>query len=364
MPSPANAPAAGAGQKQRQLPKLFNTLTERQEMPQVKQAIKGFAETQTFTIEKVGVVARIRMLVTAVLTAGEGEIVCKPGFPQKLLKQVSIEANGVTGIISASGITLEQRRRRIYRNPVSAIAAGPVGGTKIKAKEKVEAVFAVEIPVAHDMLSLIGALLAQNEETQLSVEVTWASETEAAVTEAKPFTKGLEGTVTWSSTVFSVGSTVLEGKEEVTVLPDLTAFHGLIDKRTKIVGVGEEEVPLTRNAGQLLAYAASLLNGPDTEEISPAEWTLFNVEYGGNKHPRVWRPASDLLEMNADDFDGPINVNGVHCLVIDNEVDNNVRDMIVPTNLTELRATIGVPAAAKLKEAYALTSQETLYPAV
>lgn len=362
MPTPSNAPATTTGGKEVQNPGLFAQLTERQEMPQTSQAIKGFGQKQSLTVEKVGVVSRIRLLVKAKFETEAGkEQELTPGFPQRLIKEIALSANGVTGIIDCSAMTLEARRRRIYRNPVKAIEkATKKPLEKIAEKTVVETTFVVEIPVAHDMLSLIGSLLAQNEETSLSVKITWASESEVFVA-GKP-AKGLEGEVEWASTVFSIGSTS-NGKEEITVLPDLTAFHGLLEKDDPLVAKGEQKTNLTRNAGQLLAYTATIINEVKTD-VSPAEWTTFKLEYGGNKDPRVWTPASQLLESNADDYDGPIEVAGVHYLTVDNEIDNPTRDMILPESLTELRCVIGVPAATVLKEAKVLTTQETLYPAV
>lgn len=363
MPTPSNAPATTTGGSEIQNPQVFAQLTERQEMPQVSQAIKGFAAKQQLIVEKVGVVGRIRLLIKAKFETEAGkEQELNPGFPQRLIKSVSLSANGVTGIISASAMSLEARHRRVYRNPVKAIEASTKKpGEKIAEKTVVETTFVLEVPIAHDMLSLIGALLAQNEETSLSVNITWASEAEVFAA-GKP-AKGLEGEIQWATTVFSIGSTTV-GNKEVTVLPDLSAFHGLLENDTPIVAKGEQKVNLTRTAGQLLCYTATLLNKAGKADISPAEWSTFKLEYGGNKDPRIWTPASQLMESNADDYDGPLTIGGVHYLAIDNEVDNPTRDMIVPESLTELRAVIGVPSGTAVEEAEAITTQETLYPAV
>jgi hypothetical protein len=363
MPTPTNAPSSGTG-REKQDPALFNALTERQAMPQTVQAIAGLAKSQRLILEKVGVVGKIRLLVKASFTPStEKEVILNPGFPWKLIQEIALQANGVTGIIDCSGITLEQRRRKVFRNPVSAIFKSPKVGEKLaKAKQEVE--FAVEIPIAHDMLSLIGCLLAQNEETGLTLKVTWASEEEVVSGAGKGTLEKFEGEVIWASTVFSIGSTVV-GKDEVTILPDLSAFHGIVETPTPLTGTGNRKAELIRTDGQLLALTASILNKPGgQEESSPAEWTTFFLEYGGNKKPLVWTPASELLEENADDYDGPINVQGVHFLVVDNERDNPTRDMIIPESLTEFRAVIGVPAAFKAENADIITTQETLYPAV
>jgi hypothetical protein len=362
MPTPANTPATTTGGREIQNPDLFQQLTERQAMPQTSQAFKGFGKSQRLVIEKVGVLSKIRLLVTIKFTPKEEEkAIPNPGFPFKMLREIALQANGVTGVIQCSGQVLHQRRMRIFRNPVTAIFKGPKVGTKMK-KEVITTKFVVEIPIAHDMLSLIGSLLAQNEETQLSVLLNWASE-EECFSGAGGVEKA-EGEVEWITTVFSIGSTVV-GKQEVTVLPDLSAFHGLIQNETPLTGTGNRSAELIRTAGQLLCYTASIQNKAGGEVmLEPAEWTTFKLEYGGNKDPLVYTPAEQLLEENADDYDGALTVAGYSFLAVDFERDNAARDMIIPESLTELRSVIGVPGAFAPSSAIILTSQETLYPAV
>lgn len=365
MPTPTNAPSSTApGGRQIQNPELFANLTERQAMPQTVQEMVGLGKTQRLILEKVGVVARIRLLIKFHFkTHAETTPKLNVGFPQRLLTEIALQANGVTGIIDCGAATLEQRRKRVYRNPVSAIASGPKGGETLVANTAYNVVMAVEIPIAHDMLSLIGALLAQNEETAMSVLLRWATEEEIASGVGAGLSE-ISGEVIWASTVFSIGSTVV-GKQEVTVLPDLSAFHGILENPKPITANGNQRAELIRTAGQLLCYTATVLQKQGGQEsLSPAEWTTFKLEYGGNKDPLVWTPASELYEENADDYDGPLVVNGMHFLAIDNERDNPSRDMIIPESLTELRTVIGIPGTFTPESAQIFATQETLYPAV
>lgn len=372
MPTPSNRPATTTGGPEIQDPVLFAELTERQAMPQQPQAITGLNRKQRLLIEKVGVLSRVRLTVKfRFKTAAGQEPIANPGFPQRLLQECALQANGTTGIIDCSGPTLKQRANRVYRNPVSAVAqwtglaaAGGAAkvGVKLKAAEAFEVTFVLEIPVAHDMVSLLGSLLAQNEETQLSFLLSWASE-EEIVSGGK--IEAFEGEVLWDTTVFSIGSTV-EGKDEKTVLPDLSAFHGLLEQKTNLVATGPQKAELTRTAGQLLCYTAAVINkAGGSEALSPAEWTVFKLEYGGNKDPLVWNgPPITLLEENAEDYDGPLTIGGLTFLAVDLERDLTQRDMIIPESLTELRAVLGIPVAFKPEGASIITTQETLYPAV
>jgi hypothetical protein len=365
MPTPSNAPSTSTGGSEVQDPQLFAELTERQAMPQITTPIKGLNQKQRLQVEKVGVVARVRLRVKYKFKTKAGkEPKLNPGWPWKMLKEIAMQANGVTGIIDCSAATLQQRRNRVYRNPASALLKGPaVSANKLEAAKEYEGEFVVEIPIAHDMQSLIGALLAQNEETNLSFLLTWASEEEIFDTAAS--IEAFEGSVEWASTVFSIGATVI-GKKEVTVLPDLSAFHGLTEQELNLTGTGLQPAELVRTDGQLLCYTAAVTNKSGGRVcLSPAEWTRFQIEYGGNKEPLVWIPAGELLEENADDYNGALTVGGLTFLAVDQERDNAARDMIIPEALIELRAKIGIPTVGFTpEEARILTSQETLYPAV
>lgn len=361
MPTPTNNPSSSTGGQEVQDATAFAKLTERQSMPQTSQAVKGMGKSQKLLIEKVGVVSRVRIKCRIKYKTTASKPKLNPGMPWKWVSQIAMKANGVTGIIDCSGPVLQQRRDRVFRNPVSAVLKGPQGGTTLAESTKYEHAFVLEVPIAHDMESLIGSLLAQNEETGLSFVITWATEEEAltggAITE-------FEGEIEWTSTVFSIGSTVIEGKE-YTVLPDLSAFHGLIEDETPLVGGGNRVTNLTRTDGQLLCYTVSVVNGAGAkEQVTPLEMTKFAIEYGGNKDPLVWTPAEELLEENADDYNGPLLIGGLYFLAVDQERDNSERDMIIPTSLTELKGVLGIPTGFAASSAQIVTTQETLYPAV
>jgi hypothetical protein len=370
MPTPSNTPANSTGGNEIQNAQLFMQLTERQAMPQQSVAIAGLNKKQRLLIEKVGVIARVRLVLNFKFKTQAGKTpTLNPGFPWKVLREIAMQANGVTGIIDCSAATLQMRRDRVYRNPTSAIIKGPQGGKKLAAATTYECKLAVEIPIAHDMSSLLGSLLAQNEQTGLSFLLYWASE-EEIVNEANSIEK-FEGELEWDTTVFSIGSTV-QGNKEYTVLPDLSAFHGLTEQEINLVGTGNQRAELVRTEGQLLCYSAVVTNGAGNKEVlSPEEWTRFKLEYGGNKDPLVWEPANSLWEENADDYNGPLIIGGeaneptkgLPFLAVDQERDNAMRDMIIPTDLIELRAVLGIPASFSPSSARIFTTQETLYPA-
>ncbi len=362
MPDP-NAPATIGGPSSIQEPVLFQQLTERQEMPQnpfTYAAGTILGRKTRIEIEKVGVIARARLIINFKFkTPTTATATLLPGWPWNFIRSIALQANGVTGILDARAITYHMRRMRVYRNPVRATEEYPaIGALTVNKKYAVRAI--VEIPIAHDMLSLLGALLAQNEQTQLAFEIQYAVENEIVTcTEAL---NEVEGLLEWATTTFAVGETT-KGNQTVTVLPDLSAFHGLLDETVPIVNSGEKKTPLIRTAGQLLCYTLAAINGINVAQISPKSWEQFILEYGGNKKPLVWQPPYNLLEENEDDYNGALSPGGIEYLAVDNEKDNPTRDLWIPEALVELRSSMIIPTSVTVNAgSYLIYSQETLYP--
>src|SRR5271163_2355807 len=132
MPTPANGPSASTGGTEVQNPVLFQQLTERQAMPQISAAISGLNKKQRLLIEKVGVISRVQLVLSFKFkTKAASEPTLNPRFPWKIVREIAMQANGVTGIIDCSAATLQMRRDRVFRNPTSAIIKGPQGGKKL-----------------------------------------------------------------------------------------------------------------------------------------------------------------------------------------------------------------------------------------
>lgn len=360
MPTPNNPATTTGAANEVQNPKIFAEITERQEMPQNEVKFPGFGKKVRFEIEKVGCIARCRFVVLLKFkTSAAGTGTLLPGWPFKLISSIALQTNGVTGILSARGVTYEARKARIFRNPAHKAQEYPAVGNLEKSKSY-SIRYVVEVPITHDMLSLLGILLAQNEQTQLSLVVEFSSEAELVTYTESGKLETVEGAIEWKTTTFSIGETVIEGKN-VVVLPDLSAYHGLIDEKVPVIS-HEVKSPLIRTAGQLLCYTVTVMNGEATN-INPASFTQFIQEYGGNKKPLVWQPPIELLAENEDDYNGPLEPGGMNFLAIDNEKDNPTRDLWIPEALVELRSSTTISAAVNLETtAYEIYSQETLYP--
>jgi len=344
-------------------PELFNQSTERQDIPQPQVPFNGFGSSSAFVLQQVGVVALVRLYFTGTLVvSGTGAVTSYPGFPHSLASSVTLNANGQTKIISVTGTTLRARRQRIFRNATETLtsAAGVPAGTIANGSYPIS--FVLDVPISHDMFSGTGWLLAQNPSTTLSVNVSWANQADV-FNIAAGGAVALTGNTQWEVTSFAVGQ-AMAGNQAVTVIPDLTVFHGLLDNTKSFAAAGTLQAPLIRTAGQLTSYAVNLRNGPGAE-IDPGALSAIQFRYGGNRVPRDFTPPQMLLQKNMDDYNGLVKVNGLTYTFMDFEVDNPTRDLFLPESLVELESQFSIPNSITVNSgAYLLYVQESLYPAV
>jgi hypothetical protein len=337
---------------------LWQQLTERVELPMPEQAFSGLGSFQTLTFERLGIIAEA-MIRVQVHCKAKTAVKFAAGLPYRLLKNLSLQANGVSGVISCSGTLLQSRATMVYRGPNAAVLQGAVEpGVEHALGTEFTFEFILPVPIAEDLsASLDGAALAQSEETQLALQLTWASAGEILETGEL---EAVTGAVGWMVTWFTIGTAQTKKGRRVVVLPNLSELHGLIERETEInPAAGEKEAPLTRAAGDLLRYWASLRNGPHAT-VDPLTWTRFALRYGGNQTPINYQLVAFLVERNTRDYRVRPDVNGVHYVVVDTTLDDALRDAIRPMGLSELRSIIGAPALES--GSAVVTAQENLYP--
>jgi hypothetical protein len=343
-------------------PALFQQSTERQDIPQPAVEFKGVGSRTRLEVQRVGVVALIKLRFNGKLvTSAGGMSTALAGFPYKMMREVAFKANGQTGLIDVRGTTLRARRQRIFRNPSESLEETPAVGA-LTANHEYALAYMIDIPVSHDMLSGLGWVLAQNPQTTLSLEIVWAGDSEL-FTHTESGTATITGSIEWETTAFSVGQAVV-GNSSKTILPDLTVFHGLLDNTVPIPGVGVMQAPMIRTSGQLVNYAFNIQNG-EAAQIAPTALTEIALKYGGNRQPRVWNPPHFLLDKNQQDYNGLINIKGLNFTYFDFEVDNPQRDLWIPEALVELQSEVQIPNSVTVNSgAFLLYVQESLYPAV
>lgn len=345
-------------------PALFQQSTERQDIPQQSSEWKGFGSSLQIRLQNVGVISLVKLYFNLNIETGtEGTVTTLPGFPYYIAKRVAFNANGQTSLIQARGTTLRARRQRIFRNPAEYLEnAPPVGGLTNATKYPVT--FMIDVPISHDMYSGIGWVLAQNPATYLSLEIAFANLTDVFAFTGKGSIAKETGTVYAELTTFAVGQTQVGNQQSVTIIPDLTVFHGLLDNTFNFSNSGLVQAPLIRTAGQLVNYAFNINNG-GVSEIQPLALTEIAFKYGGNRQPRVYNPPAFLVDKNQQDYDGLVQIRGLTYTYLDFEVDNPVRDLFIPEALVELQTAVTIPTAiVPSANAYLLYEEESLYPAV
>lgn len=344
-------------------PALFEQATERQDIPQPVVPFNGFGSNASIRLQNVGVIAMVRLYFTGTLTvAGGGSVTSLPGWPYNILKRVAFNANGQTSLIQCNGVTLRARRQRIFRNAADSIQSSTGVPAGVIGNGTYTISFVVDIPVSHDMYTGIGWVLAQNPSTSLTVDIAFAAQADAlnVVTSTAVWSNA---TVSSTITTFAVGQ-AMAGQSAVTVIPDLTVFHGLLDNFYPFSASGTVQAPLIRTAGQLLNYGFNLRNG-SSAEIAPSALTEIQFRYGGNRQPRVYNPPQMLIEKNQADYNGLVIINGLTHTFLDFEVDNPVRDLFLPEALVELLAQFAIPGAVTVNAGAGVQYlEETLYPAV
>lgn len=359
----------------------FFRTTERNDIPQQSQAYPGLGGNPIdFRIPNVGVLGTIRVQQNLTLTiGGTGAVTANYPFPWNAGgKRIGLNINGQTSIISCEGRDLRARRQRYYRVPreqVSSVqgnngidqATGdPRPGVIANGTYAVTLVY--DLPIPHDDYNLAGVVYAQSDQNALA----WRLEPPSAAgtgtsdlfTVAAGGTVSLTGTVFWTTTIYDIpfGDTQ-EGRK--VLLPDMSWIHGLLGFNQPFGNNGEVQVALIRTAGQLLCTYVYLDNG-GAVTIDPAALVEIRMQYGGNRRPRTYNPPTILLEKNTHDYNGRIlseaaGGSGGYFL-LDNEVDNPVRDLVVPKGVTELYVVVNIPNSVTINaNAHAHVVEETMF---
>ena len=345
-------------------PGLFAESTERQDIPLQSSEFKGLGTSMQIRLLNVGVLALVKLYFNLTFKTGtEGTVTALPGFPYYVAKRVAFTANGQTALLNARGTTYRARRQRIFRNPQETIESAPGVGA-LALNTTYPCTFMLDIPIAHDMYSGIGWILAQNPQTYLSLELAFASLSDVFATTGKGEISSFTGTVYGEMTTFAVGQAQVGNTPGVTIIPDLTVFHGILDNTFQFSNSGLVKAPLIRVAGQLVNYAFNLNNG-GVSEIGPLALTEAAFQYGGNRAPRVYNPVAFLVDKNQQDYNGVVQIKGLTHTYLDFEVDNPVRDLFIPEALVELQMAVTIPNSITVNSnAYLLYVEESLYPAV
>jgi hypothetical protein len=315
----------------------------------------GFGEKVSFPIDKTGVVSRLFVTYEGLMT-GDGAVAptVEGAFPWNLAKRFQVTANGLSNLVYAQGIDMRilERIRRGFFFDRESIFTLPAAATATPIR------LAWEIPLAFDE-SLVGAVYAQTEDTDMELEIQAPAASELFTAHAPVMTGSFKVGVEFFSLPLDDSK---EGRK--VIIPDIRQLHGVIGKDDAITGTGEHTVNLMRTGGILVRAFQRFDNAyPDAGNLDPG--TLINshkFRYGSNVIPtdepgRAIRKENERLYgdkmLPAADVDASITA-GVNVLVDDFVAANSVRDVVhllgttQPQLLNEIDGTALIIAGAKV----------------
>jgi hypothetical protein len=386
----------------------FYQNTRRQTLPfATNKTFSGLGSTDIVTALQTGIISRmaIRVTGTVTVTLGGGTAATTNNWPYGLFKAVRFTANGQSNLINASGPWLKSREatrdvvddRGVFRQArIAQPAANTLGNLRqgslslsseewgatsagVELGPEVTAIVAgtyvfditVPVPVAFDEVTLVGAIFAQTQATELALNIDWAATTDlfaltGAATAVVAASYTVEGTV---YDIPQVGGQI--------IVPNLSLFHQLIQTRNTAVSTGDNEYTLPgQGVGkQLMRIGFRTWSGAGTasaplplstpSQINKAlapNYGQIGWRYGGNMTPDLWTSGRELAIENERLFNGDFSqLFGMGW--IDFAAQSALRDSVNEATATQLRLLYNLSTALTLVSPFTEVVQETLFGA-
>lgn len=356
-------------------PQAFMERTERNDMPLAPIAFPGFGSFADLRINNVGVISGLELTFEGTLTTVGGTVTVAPGhkWPYGMLREVAVSVNGQSNLIAVDGQDLHARVLRITRNYADTITNPPINpsGSPFNVAGAAAMKISWRVPIAHDERVLLGAIFAQSDESYLNLRLSTANQPTAADGDLFDYTAGTSVVLTGSfypTLTFYEIPQVQDGSRTMIVVPDLSQLHGMAVINSPIAQNGEFAQNLLRTTGALVCLYHRVDNATfGTVNVhDSAVLTSYKLSYGGNQTPREFQRAA-LSWKNARDYDGLITPYSptafpARYLLFDLEVENPMRDVILPKGVTDLQTRMTF-AGVSWTNGILHTVQETLFAA-
>ena len=316
-------------------PGLFNQLTSRVVFDPINFPLPSSGNYANTQLLQVGIVASINLLVVGTITTVGGTVTIAPTahYPYNLIS-VQISGNGQNNFIQCDGWDLTLRLRGANRAYVDAISSYPAAGASpFNAAGSQPFTLAYKIPIAMDDTTLVGALYAQSEATNLVLKLSTRN--------ASDLFNITAGTITVTGTVF-VEEEIFEvpydpQHSDTLVIPDLTVLHGLVSNDNAVASQAILDTQLFRINGQLerlFYYTVNLTNPVAPALVPTATYAEVKLIYGSNQNPYSFAPFAMQRFRNNRDYRVTY-PDGFYCL--DFVSDNPARDLVLLEGVTNLR---------------------------
>lgn len=341
----------------------------------------GLGTSDTFSFLQTGIVAGValRLVGTVVTTIGTGTVATTARWPYDLAKKIKISANGQSNLINCSGWKLKAhdmmtREDLNDRGVIQSIGGANVQqGTLSQASESwglgqsQSAIsnntynfdLTLYLPIAYDRQTLVGAIFAQTAATDLTLSIDWAS-----TSDLFGFTGTGAAAVTCAIQAQVIAFSIPEEGGQI-IIPDLSAFHGLIENRFTGVSNGDNEIRLVgQGVGrQLMRFFYQTWNGGTPQAplaLTDTNYGTAAWKYGANDTPESWITARALRQNAERIFNADLG--GAQGFgVWDFAAESAFRDSIDEGAATELRFLVNYPAALTLTNPGVEYVQETIF---
>jgi hypothetical protein len=367
-------------------PQLFFATTRRQTVVQTTRTYAGLGLSDVVQVLQTGILFGlvVRFTGTLTVTLGGGTAATTSRWPYGLIKNLRLNANGQSNLISCDGWNLKLRdimaRGDLSDRSVSRGMTGASPGTTITngslslaseswgVNEAVTAIpgaptnYTVDlewyVPVAMDDVNLVGAVFAQTSSTDINLNIDYASSAEL-FTLTGAATAALTGTLVVEARLCSIP----QGPDGGIVIPDLSTFHSIIQSRNSAVsnGVNELQLPGQGIGRQLMRVWHRTWSGstPAPLAVNDTNYGQLGWRYGGNDTPELWTTAGMLRMFEERLFNSDVGVQGF--VVHDFASENAFRDSVDEGAATALRVVFEHPAALSLTTPFVELTQETLF---
>jgi hypothetical protein len=367
-------------------PEAFFANTRRQNLLQKTiQSFAGLGSTDLIPIIQTGIIShlRIRVYGSVVMTPGTGTCATNYAWPYNLIRQLRFTANGQSNLISVSGMALKvlatatafPRDDRGVSNAFGGASPGTsyTQGTLAESSESWGCGSGVtgltgtfnfdlvyEVPVAFDDITLLGAIFAQTQSTDLECSIDWN-------TAGVLFTLTGNATATFSAS-FTAEATVytIPSVNGGIVIPNLTAFHSLTESRApNSISTGVNEITLAgQGVGrQLMRLLFRTINNGATTLV-PLQMNATNYSqpywrFGGNTTPEQFTDGQMLRHFDEYLYNSDIgNLWGYGALDFSSLWAK--RDSIDEGAATQLRFGFSIPTGVTLTSPYTEYVQDVI----
>jgi hypothetical protein len=360
-------------------PGLFNQLTSRVIFDPINFPLPTFGNYTQNQLLQVGVVGSINLVVEGTIdfTADAGDVQPTARWPWDMIA-VQLSGNGQNNFINCQGIDLRLRALASNRAFLDGVSFWPALADFAGAAASYPFKLVYKVPVAMDDTTLVGALYAQSEATNLTYKITTG--TLADLLDVNTSTgASVTATVFMEEEIFEVPYD--PNHPDTLVIPDLTVLHGFVSNDNAVASQTTLDTQLFRINGQLerlFYYTMDKSTAANPVLVPTSNYTQTQLIYGSNQTPYTFNPqdfldirnnrdyrvplASVLNGLNSGLMDAPISAvpvpDGVYCL--DFIADNAVRDQVLLEGVTNLRLRTEY-ASAPTGGSYVHFVQETLF---